>query len=76
VPVFEPLSSLSNPLSNPLSPPQVQLQYAGKGELATSGDARVVALCAQLEAVFVHGLKANKKRGVEVCKLKRLYQAV
>eukprot|EP00039_Didymoeca_costata_P005218 m.79648 g.79648 ORF g.79648 m.79648 type:complete len:772 (+) comp12721_c0_seq2:142-2457(+) len=41
----------------------VQRRFHQKQELATSADASVSCLCAQIEAVFMHGLKAPKKGG-------------
>lgn len=36
-----------------------QLRFGGKKELATDIDSRVICLCSQLEAIFIHGLKKN-----------------
>lgn len=60
-----PCPHLSPPSFTP-RPHQVQREYAGKGELATGRDSRVTTLCAQLEAIFCHGLKANRRKGAEL----------
>lgn len=44
----------------------VQKAFAGQGKMAISSDANTACLCAQLEAILCHGLRANKKKGAEV----------
>eukprot|EP00117_Sycon_ciliatum_P030731 scpid49497/ scgid24169/ Sorting nexin-29 len=40
---------------------QCQVRFGGRSEVATDSDSRVSCLCTQLEAVFQHGLKRNRK---------------
>ncbi|EDQ84793.1 uncharacterized protein MONBRDRAFT_29927 [Monosiga brevicollis MX1] len=44
----------------------VQLHFTSQVGLATSADARVATLIAQLESAFVHGLKSARRRQAEV----------
>ncbi len=44
----------------------LQMQFTVSLERASASDSRVSTLCVQLDAVFMHGLKAARKKGVEL----------
>ena len=47
---------------------QCQVRFGGRTELATDSDSRVSCLCAQLEAVLVHGLKRSTSNPLNALK--------